>query len=161
VRWWPKLIDTLFKIKAGKYPQGWGDHGKLVSDHNNYDVVELFYRAWNQITPQQRQDASAAVGSLLKWCLAQSVTPNGDLVDPDKSDPIPDSFYYAASFLDTIGYFEKKKRFWTSTPLPGDPAKIRAGIIAQLKRFNPYYTEIDDTLFRLRASEHPWTNAIL
>jgi hypothetical protein len=34
-------------------------------------------------------------------------------------------------------------------------------MVAQLRKFNPYYTEIDDTLFRLGAAEHPWTNAIL
>ena len=34
-------------------------------------------------------------------------------------------------------------------------------MIAQLKNFNPYYTEVDDTLFRLGAPEHPWTNAVL
>ena len=34
-------------------------------------------------------------------------------------------------------------------------------MIAQLKTFNPYYTEVDDTLFRLGAPEHPWTNAVL
>jgi hypothetical protein len=82
-------------------------------------------------------------------------------VCPDKSDPIPDSFYYAASFLDTIGYFDKTKRFWTASVPPGDPTKIKTGMIAQLQNFNPYYTEVDDTLARLGAAEHPWTNAIL
>jgi hypothetical protein len=82
-------------------------------------------------------------------------------VSPDKSDPIPDAFYYAASFLDTIGYFDKGKRFWTPATPSGDPMKIKAGMIAQLKKFNPYYTEVDDALHRLGATEHPWTNAVL
>ena len=68
---------------------------------------------------------------------------------------------YAASFLDTIGYFDKTKRFWTASVPPGDPTKIRTGMAAQLRNFNPYYTEVDDTLARLGATEHPWTNAIL
>ena len=161
VRWWPKLVETLFKIKGGKYPQGWFDRGTQSSDHNNYDVVELFYRAWNYITPQLRQDASSEVGKMLDWCLTESVTPDGNLLNPDKSDPIPDAFYYAASFLDTIGYFDQRKRFWTADALPGDPATIKAGMTEQLKKFNPYYTEIDDTLIRLGAQEHPWTSAIL
>ena len=98
---------------------------------------------------------------MTNWCLGGSVKDDGSLVSPDKSDPIPDYFYYAASFLDTIGYFNKKKRFWTAGVPPGDPTKIRTGMIAQLKIFNPYYTEVDDALVRLGASEHPWTNAIL
>ena len=51
---------------------------------------------------------------MTNWCLGGSVKDDGSLVSPDKSDPIPDYFYYAASFLDTIGYFNKKKRFWTA-----------------------------------------------
>jgi hypothetical protein len=161
VRWWPRLIDTLLAIRTETYPQGWLNSGTTMSDHNNYDVAELFYRGWLRMVPRQRGAASQAVKELLDWCLTNSVRPDGSLVDPDKSDPLPDSFYYAASFLDTIGYFDKAKRFWTkNTPL-GDPAKIRAGMVAHLKKFNPYYTEIDDALVRLGAPEHPWTNAIL
>jgi len=72
---------------------------------------------------------------MTNWCLGGSVKDDGSLVSPDKSDPIPDYFYYAASFLDTIGYFNKKKRFWTAGVPPGDPTKIRTGMIAQLKIF--------------------------
>jgi hypothetical protein len=158
---WPKLIDTLLAMKAGTYPDGWLQRGTLMTDHNNYDVVELFHRGWAWMSPQQRQAASAAVEEMLHWCLGGSVTDDGGLVSPDESDPIPDSFYYAASFLDTIGYFERRKRFWTANTSPKDPGKIRAGMIKRLRSFNPYYTEVDDALVRLRAKKHPWTDAIL
>jgi hypothetical protein len=161
VRWWPKLIDTLLAMKSGRYPQGWLNGGTMMSDHNNYDVVELFYRGWLQMVPQQRQAASTAVDEMVHWCLVDSVKEDGSLVSPDLSDPISDSFYYAAAFLDTIGYFDKTKRFWTTSVPPGDPGKIRTGMIAQLKNFNPYYTEVDDALVRLGATVHPWTNAVL
>jgi hypothetical protein len=162
VRWWPKLIDTLLAIKNGIYPEGWRQAGKLMTDHNNYDVVELFYRGWAWMSPPQREAASAAVDEMLRWCIGGSVTCEGDLVSPDESDPIPDSFYYAASFLDTIGYFKQKKRFWTANAPRADlPSRIRTGMIAQLRSFNPYYTEVDDALVRLGAKKHPWTNAIL
>jgi hypothetical protein len=160
VRWWPKLIDTLLVMREGTYPQGWLNGGKTMSDHNNYDVAELFYRGWMCMEPRQRAAASAAVGELLDWCLGGSVKPDGDLIAPDASDPIPDSFYYAASFLDTIGFFDESKRFWTRDALP-DPAPIKTGMIGLLKKFNPYYTEIDDALTRLGAAMHPWTNAVL
>jgi hypothetical protein len=48
---------------------------------------------------------------MVHWSLTQSVKDDGSLVRPDMSDPIPDSFYYAASFLDTVDYFDKTKRF--------------------------------------------------
>ncbi|HYM74103.1 MAG TPA: hypothetical protein VET89_14065 [Stellaceae bacterium] len=76
------------------------------------------------------------------------------------SDPIPDSFYFAAAFLDMVGFFDTTKRFWTGDPQP-DPTAIRTGMIAQLKNFNPSYTDVDDALLRLGAPEHPWTNAVL
>jgi hypothetical protein len=161
VRWWPNLIETLFAIRNGTYPVGWLDGGKTKSDHNNYDVVELFYRGWIHMTPSQRERASDAVKDLLDWCLTNSVRTDGSLANPDMSDPIPDAYYYAASFLDTVGYFDKSKLFWTDCDPPGDPATIKSGMTAQLKNFNPYYTEVDDALFRLGAPEHPWTNAIL
>jgi hypothetical protein len=161
VRWWPMLIDTLLAMRNGTYPEGWLDSGTRMSDHNNYDVVELFYRGWNRMRPDQRAQASAIVKGLLAWCLEKSVRSDGSLIDPDRSDPIPDAFYWTASFLDTIGYFDRSKRFWTAEELPGDPAKLRSGMIELLKNFNPYYTEIDDTLIRLGAQLHPWTSAIL
>jgi hypothetical protein len=163
IRWWPKLIDTLLAMKTDLYPQGWlnGDN-KIMSDHNNYDVVELFHRGWTWMEPRQREEASAEVAKMVEWCLGGgSVTENGGLVKPDNSDPVPDSFYYAASFLDTIGFFDQKKRFWTADKPKYDADKIRDGMKAQLKKFNPYYTEVDDTLVRLGGPEHPWTDAVL
>ena len=161
VRYWPKLIDTLLAMKTDTYPQGWLDGGTKMTDHNNYDVAELFYRGWIHMLPLQRQAASAAIAEMVNWCIGGSVKDDGNLVNPDMSDPIHDSFYYAAAFLDSIGYFDKTKRFWTESLPPGNPEKIRAGMIAELKKFSPYYTEVDDTLTRLGASQHPWTNAVL
>jgi hypothetical protein len=167
IRWWPTLIDTLLAMKDGIYPQGWRDGGTVMTDHNNYDVVELFYRGWNRMAPQQRVAASAAVKELFDWCLGDggavkpgSVKPDGGLVAADPSDPIPDSFYFAAAFLDTVGFFDGSKRFWTADKLP-DPTKIRTGMAALLKKFNPYYTGIDDALTKLGSPEHPWTSAML
>ena len=165
IRRWPKLIDTLFGIKDGVYPQGWRDRGMIETNHNNYDVVELFHRGWRHMLPPQRQAAAAAVPGMLSWCLKESVGPDGRVKDVDESDPIPDSYYYAAAFFDTIGFFDRRKRFWTAeAPAGCDPVtieKIRTGMIAELKKFSPYYTEIDDALKRLGAPLHPWTGAVL
>jgi hypothetical protein len=57
VRWWPTLIETLLGMKDKFYPQGWLENGKMT-DYNNYDVVELFYRGWPLIGPDHRQRAS-------------------------------------------------------------------------------------------------------
>jgi len=159
VRWWPQLIDTLLAIKNLRYPQGWLEPSGMT-DHNNYDVAELFYRSWPHMEPRQRKIAAAAVEEMLDWCLKNSVDKNGKLMNPDQGDPIPDSYYFAAAFLDTIGFFERRKQFWTAKPMAGATA-IKSGMIAQLKKFNPYYTVVDDALARLGGRLHPWTNAVL
>jgi hypothetical protein len=158
VRWWPSLVDTLFAIKEQPYPQGWLEHGGMT-DHNNYDVVEVLQRGWPHLRPDQRRRAGDEIAAMLDWCLYNSVAPNGELRHPDQGDPIPDSYYFAAAFLDTVGFFDRTKRFWTETDLTG-PEPIRQGMIQALGRFNRDWTVIGDTLARLgrrRAS----SNAVL
>jgi hypothetical protein len=49
-----------------------------MSDHNNYDVVELFFRGWQHMLPDQRQQASQDVAKMLNWCLNSSVRDTGE-----------------------------------------------------------------------------------
>ena len=63
---------------------------------------------------------------------------------------VMDSYYFAAAFLDTIGYFDTSKRFWADKgQLPADTEPLRKAMIAQLKRFNSDFTVVDYTLERL------------
>ena len=161
VRWWPLLIDTLLSIKDEQYPQGWLENSKMT-DHNNYDVVELFSRCWPHMRPDQRRQASQEIAKMFDWCLKYSVRDTGEIINPDKGDMVPDSYYFAAAFLDTIGYFKETKRFWADKGiLPADTEPLRKAMIAQLNRFNPDLTVVDDTLERLGAGPRPWSNAIL
>jgi hypothetical protein len=159
VRWWPQLIKTLLDIKNFRYPQGWLEASGMT-DHNNYDVAELFYRGWPYMAPDQRKLAGEAVAEMLDWSLENSIDPTGVIAHPDNGDPIADSYYFAAAFLDTIGFFDRSKKFWTDKTLQ-DPSAIRIGMIAELRKFSPYYTGVDDALVRLGAAPHPWTNAVL
>jgi hypothetical protein len=82
-----------------------------MTDHNNCDVVELFYRGWPRMRPEQRQRASEGVGKMLESSLAESMSPEGQVIKPDKGDMAPDSYYFAAAFLDTIGFFDRSNSF--------------------------------------------------
>jgi hypothetical protein len=161
VRWWPLLVDTLLDIKNQQYPEGWLENSKMT-DHNNYDVVELFSRAWSHLRPDQRQMASREIERMLNWCLQKSVRCTGEIINPDKGDMVTDSYYFAAAFLDTIGYFDQTKRFWADKGvLSADTEPLRKAMIDQLSRFNSDLTVVDDTLERLGAGPRPWSNAIL
>jgi len=133
-----------------------------MTDHNNYDVVELFSRGWPHLRLDQRQKASQEIANMLDWCLQKSVRCTGEIINPDKGDMVIDSYYFAAAFLDTIGYFDQTKRFWVDKGvLPADTEPLRKAMIAQLSRFNPDLTVVDDTLERLDAGPRLWSNAIL
>jgi hypothetical protein len=159
LRWWPTLIETLLEMKDKTYPKGWLENAKMTY-HNNYDVAELVYRGWPKMRPDQRGRASHAVGKMLKWSLAESVTPDGRVKYPDKDDPAPDSYYFAAAFFDTIGFFDRTKRFWTRECFPAAEA-IKTGMIRELGRFNPNRTVVNDALERLGGATRAFSNAVL
>ena len=73
VRRWPTLIETLLGMKDKSYPQGWLENGKMT-DHNNYDIVQPFYRGRPRMRPDQRRRATESVGEMLEWSLAESIS---------------------------------------------------------------------------------------
>ena len=69
---------------------------------------------------------------MLDWCLAESIEPNGAFKLNDEST-LGGAFYFGVSFLDQVGYFNKKNRFWTDEEFPEAPAlkaKIRNRLLA-------------------------------
>jgi hypothetical protein len=161
IRYWPQLIDSLLAMKDHRYPEGWLTNGKMT-DHNNYDVVELFARGWSRMSLDQRRVASREIDRMLDWCLKESVTLDGTVRNPDKGDMVMDSYYFAAAFLDTIGFFDRGKRFWTNTDSRFDDAEqIRTAMIRQMSRFNQQLSVVADTLSRLTGGERPHSNALL
>jgi hypothetical protein len=165
VRWWPRLIDTLLEMRNEEYPEGWKQNGEMT-DHNNYDVVELFARAWPYMRPDQRLTARGAVGDMLNWCLGQSVdAATGEVRRPDAGDPLANSYYFAAAFLNTVGIFDPAKGFWRDAPPPAGAAAagmwLKAAMVKRLEALDPNNTMVDDALEQLGAKTRPWSNAML
>jgi hypothetical protein len=99
---------------------------------------------------------------MLDWSLKNSIGASGEIMNPDQGDMIPDSYYFAAAFLDTIGYFDRTKRFWADkAAVPQDTEALRTAMIGQMSRFHPDLTMVDDTLERLGAEPRPWSSTIL
>jgi hypothetical protein len=121
---WPQLVDTLMRIRDDRYPNGWLDEGGMTS-HNNYDVATLFQLGWPQMRPDQRRRAEQELGRLVDWCLATAIGPDGKVVARATGESLPEGYYFTIAFLDTVGYFDPAKRFWTNRSFPEAPA-VRA-----------------------------------
>jgi hypothetical protein len=127
---WPRLIDTLLSMRDGRYPHGWLDAGGMTS-HNNYDVAVLMHLGWPQMRADQRLRAGRELDRLLDWCLATAITDDGSLVARAVAEALPESYYFTIAFLDTVGYFDPAKRFWTDRRFPDAPG-LRVRLETQL-----------------------------
>jgi hypothetical protein len=138
IGYWPKLIDTLFEIRDDRYPNGWLDDEGLTS-HNNYDVATLFKLGWTEMGEDQRRRACTELDRLVGWCLATAIAPDGSVVARAKSESLAEGYYFTIAFLETVGYFDPAKRFWTDRAFQGAPALRRqlARRVSQLHQGDP------------------------
>ena len=118
IGYWPQLIDTLLSIRDCRYPNGWLDEIGMTN-HNNYDVAILFQLGWPHMRPDQRRRAEEELTRLLDWCLTAAIGLDGEIVARAVAETLPESYYFTIAFLDTVGYFDRAKRFWTLARVSG------------------------------------------
>jgi hypothetical protein len=121
IGYWPQLVDTLFAIRGRRYPNGWLDEIGLTS-HNNYDVAVLLQLGWPHMRADQRRRAAEELAGLVDWCLTTAISPDGEIVARAAGESLPESYYFTIAFLDTVGYFDATRRFWTELDFPEAPA---------------------------------------
>lgn len=129
---WPELTDTLLRIRNDRYPDGWLDPEGMTS-HNNYDVVTLFRFAWPQMRPDQRARAAEEIRRMTEWCLGTAIAPDGTVVARAVGESLPNSYYFTLAFLDVVGYFDPKGRFWTDREFPdveATTARLKTRVLA-------------------------------
>jgi hypothetical protein len=131
---WPELIDTLFEIRENRYPNGWLDDEGMTS-HNNYDVAMLIKLGWPVMRDDQRRRAAAELDRLLAWCLATTIALDGSVVARAKSESLAEGYYFTIAFLDTVGFFDPAKRFWTDRAFP-DRAVLRQRLVRHVGRLH-------------------------
>jgi hypothetical protein len=134
IGYWPKLIDTLIAIRDDRYPNGWLDDDGLTN-HNNYDVATLLQLGWSQMRQDQQRNVRAELDRLLGWCLATAIAPDGTVVARAKSESLSEGYYFTIAFLDTVGYFDPGKRFWTDREFPEAPA-LRSRLERHVRRLH-------------------------
>jgi hypothetical protein len=121
IGYWPQLIDTLFAIRDRRYPNGWLDEIGMTN-HNNYDVAVLLRFGWPHMRADQRRRAEEELAGLLDWCLTTAISADGEIVARAVGESLPESYYFTIAFLDTVGYLDRAKRFWTRLEYPEAPA---------------------------------------
>jgi hypothetical protein len=148
IGYWPQLIDTLLAIRDERYPNGWLDDEGMTS-HNNYDVAVLFRLGWPEMRPDQRDRAGRELARMLDWCLESAIAPDGTLLARAVGESLPDSYYFAIAFLDTVGFFDPAKRFWTNRSFPR-AAGLRGQLEHRVCALHPNDPMVPLTLARLR-----------
>lgn len=148
IGYWPQLIDTLLAIREERYPNGWLDDEGMTS-HNNYDVAVLFSLGWPQMRPDQRDRAGHELARLVDWCLETAIAPDGTVLARAVGESLPDSYYFAIAFLDTVGFFDPAKRFWTDRGFPR-AAMLRDRLEHRVRALHPNDPMVPLALARLR-----------
>ncbi|WP_235284962.1 hypothetical protein [Thalassospira sp. HJ] len=136
VRHWPSLIRTTLERRGEEYPVGWRSRGNF-NNHNNYDVAKIFRHGWSHMTPAQQDFASTQLDGMLDWCLTHSMRKDGSFVfDEQFYNSLESCHYFGVSFLDEVGYFRPRKRFWTDRKFP-EAGRVQHHVIARLNEFCP------------------------
>jgi hypothetical protein len=146
---WPQLVDTLLAMRNGRYPHGWLDECGMTS-HNNYDVAMLLQLGWSGMRVAQRDRARCELDRLLAWCLGTAIAADGTIVVRAVAESLPESYYFTIAFLETVGYFDPAKCFWTDRPFAGATA-LRRGLEDRLMALDQTQPMTRMALDRLRG----------
>jgi hypothetical protein len=145
-----RIAETTLKIKDRIYPNGWrpgGDKPARYSDHHNYDVVQLLAFCWGEMTSEQVEEAQSEIRKMLVWCLTQSLDEGGFKTSGDPFEAL----YFGVRFLERIGYWNPKKRFWSPASLevaggPPSPTRLAKSLLKRLDDFAKSAGERGETL---------------
>lgn len=131
VRRWPKMIATTLDMENRRFPYGWLEEGKTMSNHHNLDVVKLWQLGWAHASPEQQGKVREAVARMMEFCLHESLQPDGSFRSPEE-DTLGSAFYFGVGFLHEVGYFSKANRFWTDQSFPA-ASEVRARILGRMQ----------------------------
>jgi hypothetical protein len=121
INYWPQVLKTLYAIKEAPYPYGWLSDGSYVN-HNNYDVARILSYGWSHLSPQDQVLFRKELDTMLSWTLTKSLGDDGRFRSiPSFFESLGADYYYGVTFLDLIGFWDLKKRFWTESEFSNAP----------------------------------------
>ena len=128
-----KVVDTALAVRNLDYPVGWLEEGHYTN-HNNMDAAVLFKFGWNSATEGQKRTMAAEISRMLDWCLSDSLQPDGSFrLRGYGDDSVEEANYFGVAFLARIGFFDKRRCFWTNQDFP-QSAAIRQRLLAYIAR---------------------------
>lgn len=113
------IVETTLAFKDLNDPPGWLSDNHFT-DHNNMDVAVLFRFGWKASTIAQRRDMAEQIQKMLNWCLTESLQADGSFAHGG-DDSVEENTYFGCAFLSRIGFFDRKRRFWTKREFPEAP----------------------------------------
>ena len=85
---------------------------------------------------------------LVDWCLSTAFAPDGSVVARAKSESLAEGYYFTIAFLDTVGFFDPAKRFWTDRAFP-DAEALRERLARHVGRLHQGDPMVQMALTRL------------
>jgi hypothetical protein len=125
------ITKRVLQLDGVNFPAGIRMNGHY-ENHLNWDAVIIFRQAWPTLDDATKEQCRAEISRMLDWCLADSYQPDGSFKTSDIDDTLVDACSYGNYFLTDIGFYDKKKRFWTDKDFP-EAAAIHEHIKAKLK----------------------------
>jgi hypothetical protein len=121
----------LLQVDSINFPAGLRFNGQYTN-HLNRDAVIIFRYAWPALDVATRKRARAETLRMLHWCLTRSYQPDGSFKENALDATLGQAYEYGVDFLVDVGYFNRKRRFWTNQTFPRAKA-VRNRIETKLK----------------------------
>jgi hypothetical protein len=117
VNYLDRIAKHTLEIDSVNFPSGIRFNGHY-ENHLNWDAVKILRLAWPQLDEPTRAQARVEISRMLEWSLKNSYQNDGSFKMSELDDTAGDATMYGVNFLREVGYFNPKRRFWTTQDFP-------------------------------------------
>lgn len=139
-----KIARSTLVIKNINYPYGWLEGGEM-RNHHNMDVVSLLKYSWAFLPDRLQELAKADLEAMIYWSLNHSLDSSGEFLIFENEDSLIEATYFGVSFLEKVGFFRSKNRFWRRKPF-SEARGVCNKILEKTKLLPKHEGMVQDTL---------------